>query len=687
MKNKFSKEKIIENAFKNHANGNIEQAEKLYKKFIQKGFIDASVSSNYGLILRDKGNLKEAEFYTKEAIKIDPKFANAYSNLGLINKDLRKFKEAEINFKKAIELKPDFLTAYLNLAYIHIDKGNLKESKNIFLKILELNPNVLEAHLSLGILFKNEKLINKALFHTQRAIEINPKDIKAFVDMAILQKEIGKIDEAIFYSKEALNLNPRIAQLNYNFGLLLKEKGEYKEAEFYLRETIKLDPKYSPALLQLGNLFSEKGENAEAEYFLKKFLYYHPNSANTCANLGLILQAQDKFSEAKTFMEKAISIDPNLSEAYSNLGNLMTNLGKLKQAVIYIKKALNINPNLAISYFLLSKLNNLSGEKDLYDYLFSKKIESVNNKPKDKSLIFFARSNVMHSKKLYEKSSNYLKMANDIKLKIYSSDAEIRIKKSKQLIISTEKYKNINDYFSKKEKIFIVGMPRCGSTLVESILSINPNVLDIGESDLLEKAYFIWQEKLSNNNCSSFENIFDQLVEDKNSSKSIITNKHLYNYQYSGLISRHFSNATIIHCFRNPLDNILSIYRANFAIGNYYSSSLEDCAKVYIDHEETISTYKKNYLSKIYSLDYDKLVTNPKYEIKNLISWFGWKWNDLYLKPQDNSRFVHTASKVEVRKPISPKSLGGWKNYKKLLTPAIDIFKADKKYKNIFNDE
>ena len=121
-------------------------------------------------------------------------------------------------------------------------------------------------------------------------------------------------------------------------------------------------------------------------------------------------------------------------------------------------------------------------------------------------------------------------------------------------------------------------------------------------------------------------------------------------------------NAKIIHCFRNPLDNILSIYRANFAMGNQYSSSLVDCARVYLDQENLMTEYKKKFRSKIYDLNYDSLVKNPNQEIKSLISWLGWQWNDQYLSPHLNTRSVSTASNIQVRSPINSKSIGGWKN-------------------------
>ena len=144
-------------------------------------------------------------------------------------------------------------------------------------------------------------------------------------------------------------------------------------------------------------------------------------------------------------------------------------------------------------------------------------------------------------------------------------------------------------------------------------------------------------------------------------------------------------NAKIIHCYRNPLDNILSIYRANFSRENNYSSSLVDCTKVYLDQEEIMSKYKNKFRPKIYDLNYDLLVNNPDKQIKSLISWLGWKWDDPYLLPHLNPRSVLTASKVQVRSPINSKSIGGWKNYEEMLKPAIEILTQTNRYQNLIH--
>ena len=272
-------------------------------------------------------------------------------------------------------------------------------------------------------------------------------------------------------------------------------------------------------------------------------------------------------------------------------------------------------------------------------------------------------------------------MANKIKLNIKKSQSEQIINKSKKLLIETNKREiNLKKSPNCPQSIFIVGMPRSGSTLIESILSMNNEVYDLGEINILEES-FIDQKQI--NQKSTLTDIYLKKISKYTRKFNITTNKCLINYQYAGIISKEIINAKIIHCFRNPLDNILSIFRAHFALGNEYSSSLVDTAKVYIDQEEVMTEYKNRFRSKIYDLNYDSLVTNPNEEIKSLISWLDWQWEDTYLSPHLNKRSVSTASNVEVRSPINSKSIGGWKNYKEMLKPAMSIITENDKYRNL----
>ena len=312
------------------------------------------------------------------------------------------------------------------------------------------------------------------------------------------------------------------------------------------------------------------------------------------------------------------------------------------------------------------------------DQLFSENILK-NHSQEDQIDIYFARANILHKEKNYKESSRYLRLANNLKLAMNPSTYKThRLIKNTKFLLFESNQENINkkEIKNSSESIFIVGMPRCGSTLVESIISLKNNVYDLGEINILGESF--QEYKKSKEDLNLAELYWEKVnnITDLN----ITTNKWLYNYQYAGIIAKHIPNAKIIYCHRNPLDNILSIYRAHFAQGNEYSSSLVDCSNIYLNHEKVMKAYKKKFKSKIYDLNYDTLVRNPKKEIKSLISWLSWKWDDSYLKPHLNQRAVSTRSNVEIRSPINSKSVDGWKNYKDMLKPAIEILSQTERY-------
>ncbi len=560
-------------------------------------------------------------------------------------------------------------------AFEHEDKFHKKLNKNT--KKIYLSK---EQILSKALQFHSQGNISEAAKYYQYFINQGFADAKVFSNFGVLLQGLGKLKEAELYIHKAIELNPNYALAHSNLGGILKELGKLKEAELYIRKAIELNPNSPDAYSNLGVILKDLGNLKEAELYIRKAIELNPNSPDAYSNLGVILKELGKLKEAELYIRKAIELNPNSPDAYSNLGVILKDLGNLKEAELYIRKAIELNPNCAIAYFSLSTLKYTNESNIWINKLFSKNF--LNNKNiQDQINIFFARANILHNDKKYQESSKYLKLANKLKLNIKKSQSEIRINKSKTLLFETNK-REINQKRSTNypQSIFIVGMPRSGSTLIESILSMNNEVYNLGEINILEES-FLDQKQI--NQKLTLTDIYWKKISKYTGKFNITTNKWLYNYQYAGIISREIINAKIIHCFRNPLDNILSIFRAHFATGNEYSSSLVDTAKVYIDQEAVMTEYKNRFRSKIYDLNYDSLVTNPNEEIKSLISWLHWQWEDTYLSPHLNKRSVSTASNVQVRSPINSKSIGGWKNYKEMLQPSIGIITKNDKYKDL----
>ena len=420
-----------------------------------------------------------------------------------------------------------------------------------------------------------------------------------------------------------------------------------------------------------------QGNISEASKYYQLFINQGFRDHRIFLNSGEILKDLGRLEEAEIWMRRAISLKPDYTIAHNNLGNILRAKNKLKEAESCYCKAIELNPDYTKAYYNLSTLTSTDKNKIWQKKLFSESFLK-NKSENDQFNIFFARANILHRRKFYKESAKCLKLANQLKILIHPSNSDALIKKSKLLLIETNKADlNLKKQNNNLQSIFIVGMPRSGSTLAESILSMNPKVLDLGEINAFERSFREWKEKKGK---VDLVDLYTQRINRKIKS-CITTNKWLYNYQYAGIISSQIPNSKIIHCYRNPLDNILSIYRTNFAKDNEYSSSLIDCAIIYLDHKRIMNEYKKRFPENIYNLNYDLLVQNPDKEIKSLINWLGWKWNKGYLKPHLSKRSVFTASDVQIRSKINSKSIGGWKNYKEMLKPAIEIISKDDEYK------
>ncbi len=194
---KPAKEQIISQAYKCHSQGNIQEAAKYYQHFLNQGFKDHIVFSNYGAILQSLGKLKDAELFTRKAIELNPDYANAHSNLGTILSDLGNLKEAELSIRKAIALKPEYAMAHSNLGTTLKGLGNLKEAELSTRKAIELNPDYAMAHSNLGLILKNLGNLKEAELSTRKAIEIKPDFAEAAWNLYGLSNSIEEAEERI----------------------------------------------------------------------------------------------------------------------------------------------------------------------------------------------------------------------------------------------------------------------------------------------------------------------------------------------------------------------------------------------------------------------------------------------------------------------------------------------------------
>ena len=557
-----------------------------------------------------KGFQDSKNNYPNPKKKKNTKFYNSNENINL--------------FKKATNLQ---------------NKGELVQASNIYNILLKNNFRTEQFFLNYAIVCQYLKDTKSAIILFKEAIKINPKNFIPFFKMGFILNNIGKFYEAYPFAKKAIELDPNPWQSYHNLIKILINLNKPKEAI-----NIAMNAKN---LFTTNHLFSDL--------------------------LGEIYKSIGNFEEANKFFKDSISLAPNDDEALYSFANFLVGIGNKKDSIKFLNKILDINPNHSMSYYLFSTLINIEKDQDIKHKIIDLKIKNFKTN-KDRYNILFSKSHIYHKLKEFKKSSEILKQANDIKLLDRPSNLKEVIKLSEKIKNKTNLDKSFDKaIFKYLRDIFIIGLPRSGSTLVESIIGMNKDVHNLGENSILRNALF---ESEKSNYCDVDKIYFNYSQEF--SEKKYTTNKMLSNYMQIPYILAKLKHSKVIYTFRNPLDNLLSIYRAKFTgVGNEYSSSLKDSAEYYMHQFKMMSFYREKFKNYIYFLSYDKLVNDPEPEIRKIIDWLGFGWEDCYLHTDKSKQGFFTASNVQVRSSINNKSVGQWKKYTDLMQEPITLFKKN----------
>ena len=551
-----------------------------------------------------------------------------------------KPQEAETIYRDLISSGTTNYIVYGNLAAILGMQGRFDELIDLLRKTIELEPSYPDAHNNLGNALKRQ----------------------------------GDLTAAIASYKTALQLQPNYPDAHYNLGNALQEQGDLSAAIASYKTALQLQPNYPVAHNNLGVALQEQGDLKAAIASYNTALQLQPNFPDAHYSLGNALQEQGDISAAIDSYQKAVELDPENSDLFYAIGRAQQKQGDIEKGILSFNRAIELNPKNTAAFFRLSKTINTSKEAaELAEDLDKLKKEELSNR--EDSYLEFALANCFHKSHDYTKAAQHLANANRQKLLYLNSDLALQLKESTR-ILSLSKQIQLGEPCDGTGRIFIIGAPRCGSTLLESVLATNRNIKDLGESKALAQAF------AETKPMSGTEKKGSELAKAyTKASKEALTefthsiDKNLYNFRFVEAIKRSMPAAKIIHCHRNPLDNILSMLRSNLRSGNNYTASALESAKFLIHQEEVLSPLKQNHKDQIFTFNYDEFTNKPETQAKELIEWIGLQWNDNYLHPEQNKRIISTASVIQARQPITNKSVGGWKNYKDLLRPAEVILR------------
>jgi Flp pilus assembly protein TadD len=535
---------------------------------------------------------------------------------------------------------------------------------------------------SVMLLYSKGK-IHEAISSIKLLNESYPNVPLLFNILGACYKSIGEIDGAIQMFDTATKIKPNYAEAYFNIGVIYYEISQLTKAINYYLKAIEANPGYSDVHNNLGIAYLDLGELDKAIKHLELAISFRPDFPEAHNNLGSAYQEKGSLDIAVNSYNRAIELMNNFAQAHNNLGIIQEKTGKFDDAILSYSNAINYDPKNVSAHFNLSYLKTFK-EKDqqilqMHSILSSDSVDQI-----DRARLCFALAKVYEDLGESEKLFEYLNQGNSLRKKglNFSFNASNNNNNYLKKIFTNSNHHNFESPKALQiSPIFIVGMPRSGTTLLEQIISSHNEVYGAGElKNLNEILIPIFQNQLNSSDSiitneivSSIRSQYIESLINLNVKEATITDKWPLNFRYVGFILSAFPNAKIIHSKRDSIATCWSIYKHFFSDNaNGWAYNLDDIADFYLLYDDLMSFWHELYPGRIFDLSYEDLTANQEIETRNLLEFCALDWDKNCLDFHKNKRVVGTASVSQVRMEMFQGSSENWKKYKQYLGPLVN---------------
>ena len=687
--NFLEKDRLLSNAFTLHSKGRVKEASEIYNFLIKNKYFDPRIFNNLGTIYLQLREFDKAILLFEESIKKFPGSLEPYTNLANVFLKKGNRDAAEKYLKKAIEINPKFLKAYSNLASIYVGEGNLRSAELILKRSIEINPKDINSLVNLGCVLRDLGNPKQAERFLKSALAINPEYDNALTNLGVVLNELGKIDEGEKFLKKALEINPTSPLTFNNLGNILVKKNNLQDAEVCFRKAIELKPDFSLAFSNLGSLLSRRGNLIEAEKYTQDAINFNSKFELAYVNLGAIKIDLDKLSDAEELFLGALAINDKYNYAYASLFRLYektNNIDKLKLKIEKLKNNLKINNEI-----LMFKARIAFREKD---FVNAKKLidqvstEWIDQTDQNTSLLFWSFKAFIEEKvknfdeafKCFEKSQLNLKYAdcNPVEFQNYIKTYRRNLDNKEYL-----KKNKTNSITELLQPAFLIGFPRSGTTLLDTILRSHPEIDVLEEKPIINSVEQIIQSKykysldeLDRLNKEELDflrgHYLKTLKNESNKVKNarILIDKFPFQTVCLPLINLLFPDSKIIFTHRNPYDTVLSCFQQAFEPNNAMSNfrSIESASEIYNLTMNVWTDYKRSLNMKYITSKYEDLIEDFDSHISKILNFLDVNWNENIKNYRDTAYKrvkINTPSSSQVIQPIYRTSIEKWKNYEK----------------------
>lgn len=641
-----------------------------------------------GVSLQRAGRLAEAQACYRKILTFAPKHADALHLLGIISHQSGEFAVAENFIRLALGQNKRNAIFLSNLSIVLRDQGKRDEAVAAAREAIGIKPDCAEAHSNLGAALRDLGKLDEAVAALCRALRLKPDYAAAHCNLGAALRDRGKLEESIAAFRHAIRIEPQVALFHFNLGASLQEGRQFEAAVAAYREAIRLKPDYAEAYCNLGATLRELGNGEEAIAALREAVRLRPNLAAAHCNLGAALHDQGRLEEAMASHRHVTELNPDHDAAHGNLGVILIDLGRLDEGRAALERAIQLAPRAIKHRRYLGELSKFTvGEPRLRE--LEDLAEDLDRLPvEDRIELHFALGKARDDLGRYDEAFGHFLSANALKRQQIAYDEAGALEALDRIRASftAERLKaGRNAGYLSRLPVFVFGMPRSGTTLVEQILASHGQVFGAGELKEFERAAksacagpgrpASYPDMVPAMKGADFHDVgarYVAAVERLAPAAKRIVDKMPMNFLLAGLIHLALPNAVMIHIVRDPRDTCLSSFTKLFIDKQDHTYDLGELGRYYRRYQYLMAHWHRVLPpGRILDVRYEDVVADLEGQARRIVAHCGLAWDPRCLDFHQTQRTVRTASAMQVRQPIYRNSVGRWRAYEPFLGPLL----------------
>lgn len=690
----LSLEQAMQLATQLQASGRTAEAEQILLRILNSDPNQAHAWHLYGIMMHQAGQTQRATEFLEKAISLDSNNDLFLSNATEIFRQYRQLDKAIAFGKQGVASNSMSASIFSNLGVALFDANLLDEAQESHLKAININPQLVQSLNNLGSIERARKNQDVAIEWYKKALLVDGNFIESLSNLGAVLVESDRGDEAVPHLEKALTIDGNYSVAICNLGLARIKQERYQEAISLLLRSLQLNPGYPESLVGLARAYFESEQNDLALEILLEVIKRDGLRSDAHSLMGSIYTEEGKSDLAEEHFNKVLEIDPENVAAITGIGNIKMEQGDFITAKAQFVQATQLDANNIEARFYLTQVEKVTKD-DPNVAVLENILGSQANLSVDKKIsLHYALGKAYDDTKLFDKAFPHFLEGARLKRGKISFDATADAQLTDDIISSVSEElitKNQGGGDLSDAPIFILGMPRSGTTLVEQIISSHPDVFGAGELDYLiqilqqpidgigddGKGFPTNFVNLTPAVLSKYGHQYIESIKSLAPSAKRITDKMPANYLMMGLIPLILPNAKIIHVKRDPIDTCVSCFTRLFNHHQYATYDLEELGLHYQNYLKLMEHWRKVLpKDQFIEVRYEDLVGDIEVEAKRLLKYCKLRWDKGCLDFHKNDRTVRTASVTQVRQPVYRSSVERWRNYEKYLDPLLNILRS-----------